>query len=345
MRLIAHIGAQKTATTYIQHSLFQNADLLAEHGVYLPTSGRLELAPRSVCHHHLAWQYTDPERFRPKVGGWDALREEVAGVDPETVLISSEGLGSMVYKHDKIGDLLRELNSVSDDVVVVLVVREQLALINSSYAQAVKMFSSVGRFEDYAARAIDRKWFDFDAAFSPWYHVSGLRFVVVPFSEFRETDPLVALLAAADVEVPIDRLTTIDGELNTSLGPVGMEAARLLGRYLRGKHSNFSRREFAARKLYRVAAGHARDAGWCQDKFWGWTPELAEEAATRLKPANDAFAQAVWAKDWDLPMPVDTPRCAEVLDDLDSATLEDVYDFVFAMSARFERLRERGERE
>ena len=111
MRLIAHIGAQKTATTYIQHGLYRNQDVLADHGVYLPTTARLELAPRSVGHHHLVWQYTDQERFRPDIGGWDSLRAELARVQPDVALITCEGMAAMAHKHGRGDDLMRELRA------------------------------------------------------------------------------------------------------------------------------------------------------------------------------------------------------------------------------------------
>ena len=94
-------------------------------------------------------------------------------------------------------------------------------------------------------------------------------------------------------------------------------------------------RENAARKLHRIAASRARDAGWCEDKYWGWTPEFAVTAASQLQPANDAFAQAVWGKGWDLPMPVDAPQRAVVLDDLDPLGTEIAGLFAVALLEEF----------
>ena len=61
-RIVLHIGAAKTATTYLQHSLYDNLATLREYGVYLPLAGRFEFGTKTVAHHHLAYEYVDRKR-------------------------------------------------------------------------------------------------------------------------------------------------------------------------------------------------------------------------------------------------------------------------------------------
>lgn len=342
-RLVVHIGAPKTATTYIQHALFLNADLLAQHGVYLPVTGRNEMQRRSVGHHHLVWELTDPKRFRRSIGGWDELVAEVRKVKSDTVLLSAEGLSQVVAVHSKTAELMERLFALSDDVTVVMAVRDQLSLINSMYCQAVKMLNSATpTFDRYAARALSSGTFDLHDRFQEWYDVDRLRFTVVPFAQFREVDPLVGILRAGQIEIPEDRLILETDSSNVSLGPIGIEAARLLARYLHGHDKEFSRRQVSARRLHRVSAAYARNAGWCQERFWGWTSDSAHTAAEQFAESNEQFAQAVWGTAWNMPMPVDVAPTTVVLDDLPATTVEAIHDYLFAMAHRYETLRADG---
>src|SRR5690348_4891369 len=89
-RLVIHAGAPKTATTFIQRGLFSNREFLAEKGIYLPETGRLELEPHAMCHHHLAWALINPAKYAGSPQGWPALAQELAHVEAPTVVLSSE---------------------------------------------------------------------------------------------------------------------------------------------------------------------------------------------------------------------------------------------------------------
>ncbi|MGI8577587.1 MAG: hypothetical protein ACR2KG_06640 [Nocardioidaceae bacterium] len=335
-RLVVHIGAAKTATTYIQSGLFANTDLLAKQGVYLPTSGRLEYNQKSICHHHLAWQFTDAERFRPDIGGWDALAKELKTVEAETVLISSEGFENMAANH-ALGRVMRErLAAISDDVTVVYVVRDQLSQINSLYGQKVKMLNTgMKSFEVYARRAIKTGLFDLNECFRPWYRTKQADFVAIPFTELRTEDPIRAVLSAGRIELSDEELVTGDDPVNASLGPIGIEAAKLLTKYLQGIDPEFSYKSDHARKLYRLASTMARRNGWCETGFWGWTPEEAARVAEQFAESNQTFAQAVWGTDWPMPLPIDKPEATAELLQLSADELADVQRYVTTMARKY----------
>jgi hypothetical protein len=338
-RVVVHIGAAKTATTAIQHALYQNSDVLHEFGVYLPRAGRFEFGSNAVVHHHLAWQYADPKRFRPDIGGWDALAQELRQVDAETVLISSESLERLTYSDDLRQKLEERLTQLSDDITVVYVVRDQLSQLNSLYAQNVKSFRTTEPFKLAVRRALSSGKLNFDRIFQPWYTSKTLTFVPVPFESITATDPLVGLLGAAKIDVPADRLSLTPTGTNESLGPVGVEAARLLGGYLRGIDPEFTHKSDAAQKLYRVAARRARENGWCVDRFWGWDPELAKHVADRFREPNRRFARAVWGSGQSVSMPVDRPRATVRLIDLPADEINQVQSYVARMGRRYLGLR------
>lgn len=338
-RLVVHIGPPKTATTYFQQALFTNTDVLAAHGVYLPQTGRTELAPKAFCHHHLAWELMGSPRFRPDIGGWDALTGEIADVDAETVLISSEVLSPGTIASQQIGDLLEERLRPSGWAVTILyVVRDQVSLINSSYAQQVKTFTDVDDFALHVEAVLERGAADLEQQTSRWCESSDFEFVAVPFPALFEPNPLVTLLRAARIDINEDELVMRSEAVNITLGPIAVAAFRLLRHYLEGLNPDLSHDDMAVRKLHRVAARAAKDAGWCEEPFWGWTPALATEAVKRLGPTNERFARAVWGTAWPLPMPVDRPQAQVKLMDLRGRGLNQVQEFVVAMGKRYIRL-------
>lgn len=336
-RLVVHVGAPKTASTAIQQGLYTNRQTLAELGVHLPETGRLELESRGIGHHHLAWEIHRPRQFSPRQGGWADLAAELAGVEAETVLLSSEAfLRAMLPAHRD--DFAQRLRALSDEVVLVVCVREQLSLINSMYGQGVKMLWGLPPFEQYVEDQLSGGTVDFDALFSPWHRTAGTTVRAVPFGGPGSPHPLVGLLSAAGIEPTADLDLSLP-HANPSLGPVGVEACLLLTRHLRGRFPDFDPFSLPGRKVHRVAGRTARESGWCEEPHWGWTPDLAEDVARRLAPANHRFAQAVWGHDWPLAHPVDRPPQVAAFEDLAAPQVHRVSRFVLTMADQFAQLR------
>lgn len=329
-----HIGAAKTATTYIQHSLFDNAELLEQYGVYIPRSARHDLSPRTIVHHHLAWEYVEPERFLPENGGWDALCAEVEQAEAETVLISAESLERMVYTPERREILEGQLARLSDDVTIVYVVREQLSLMNSRYNQRVKSLRYTDTFAAYVGNALQSGKFDLDRNFHPWYDSTSVDFVAVPFDELVSRDPFVSLLNAAKIVIPED-LITIGKRTNESLGPTGLEVSRLLGAYLHVLDPEFDPKGDVALQTYRISVTRARKNGWAVEKYWGWDPADAAQIAVHFEDSNQRFARTLWNIDWPMPMPLDRAKNTIRLSDLAPEEIILAQRFVDSISRRY----------
>jgi hypothetical protein len=340
--VIIHAGAPKTATTYIQRGLHSNREVLAEHGVYLPMAGRLELEPNAVCHHHLAWALISPARYHGAANPWPALAAELAEVEAPVVILSSEAFSRVASKGNGADLVEAAARELCDNVTIVYFVRNQLSLMNSLYGQRVKSFRMVESFDFHTTNYRGRRLFDYEALLKPWYTNDELGFAAVPFTGSRDVDPLTELLKVAGVEAKADALVSEEDDVNSSLGPVGIEAARLLGCYLRGMFDDFDSEEMASKKLYRVSSARAQSHGWCDESYWGWTPDTAAETADYFAPANNRFAHDVWDSDWDIAMPVDRETSAVRLLDLPPPTIERVNRYVFSLGQRFAKLREEG---
>lgn len=338
-RILIHAGAPKTATTFIQRGLFSNRDLLADHGVYLPTTGRLELEPNAVCHHHLAWALISPRAYRDSPQGWEALAEELAAVDAPLVILSSEAFSRVASKGDGAAVVTEAARALGGSVTIAYFVRNQLSLMNSLYGQRVKSLRMVESFDYHTDNFRSRRLFDYEALCKPWYDDDSVDFAAVPFTGDRDVDPLAELLGAAGIDLAGVELHHEAADVNSSLGPVGIEAARLLGSYLRGQFPDFDYEENAAKKLYRLSSTRAQTNGWCDESFWGWTARTAADTVDYFAPANDRFARVVWGAGWDIPMPVDQETAAVRLLDLEPPTIEKIQRYVFSLAARFASLR------
>lgn len=341
-RLVVHIGAQQTASPGFHKSLFDNADILLEHGVLVPVAGRHDLVPRTVRHHLLAWSF-DPSGDHPyDASGWETLAAEIAASTADTVLLSSE-LFAAVAADSVTGQVLRErLRALSDDVTMVFLARDQLGLLNSLYCQQVRAMELTCDFDTYVAESPDVDLYEFATSFAPWYHGGDVRFVAMPWDPRSGVDTLPALLSLADIEVPPGELLPVEVE-DDQPGPASIEANRLLGSYLRGRFPDFRSGEEAARRLRRKAAAATRAFGWNNDEFWGWTPAQAAHAAARYAPSNQDFAQQTWGGTWGPEASLDRDQHVAQLVELSPTTVNQIHRYLLEMEDAFGRLRRRDE--
>lgn len=340
-RLVVHIGAQRTASPGFHKSLFDNADVLLQHGVLLPMSGRPEVSPRAVRHQMLAWSFdpTGDHPYDPAV--WESLAQELSASSAPVALLSSELLTAVAADPVSAPQLKERLRALSDDVTVVFLVRDQLDLLNSLYCQQVRALETTSDFDTYVATSPDLGHYDL-ASFAPWYGDGDVDFRAMPWDPHAGAEALPALLTLAGID--IDGATLRVPELDTDaeqLGPVGVEANRLLGSYLRGRFPDFTLAEPAARRLRRKAAQVGQAHGFEADDFWGWSPEQATQAAARYAVGNQQFAHALWGGEWALATPIDKPRHAVELVELEPSMVNRVHRYLIEIEEAFHRFRRR----
>ena len=275
-RLVLHIGAAKTATTYIQHGLFDNEDFLREHGVYIPKAGRFDYhptpSPPPPC---LGAPRPGPVQARYRRLG-RASPPRSTDVDADTVLVSSESLERMSYSPQRRGETAgAQLPAV----------RRHHRWSTWSATSSPTSTASIPRTSSRCAtstsssrssgNALQSGNFNLDKCFRDWYESDDLILVAIPFADLVAENPLFAILKSARIDVPLEELALSERSSNESLGPIGVEACRLLGSYLRDLDPSFTYKNEVGQRIYRLAAARARKNGWSADKFWGWEPEMA----------------------------------------------------------------------
>lgn len=135
--VILHIGAHKTATTYLQATFHRNRDLLARHGLIYPDLGVND------AHHPLAGLWQDNLGVDlPKSGPgspaamWDRIVEDHAGGE-DTVFLSGENFSRCHPQPVDFAEVAARLAPFAQ-VRVVYTVRRQVELVPSLWVQVAK---------------------------------------------------------------------------------------------------------------------------------------------------------------------------------------------------------------
>jgi len=139
MKLILHIGTDKTGSTAIQKHVYVNRQWLLTRGVYIPLTG----LGKDNGHGDLL---TTMEREQ-----MSCMAEELAAANSEgygSAVISWEGMCFM--SAPKIEQLVKMLRS--DDVWVLVYLREQADIVQTGYLQEIKTDKSPVDISDFQRR-------------------------------------------------------------------------------------------------------------------------------------------------------------------------------------------------
>ena len=154
-RVVLHVGAHKTATSFLQGLCYHNHDLLASAGIFYPRIGP------NLAHHALAaaWQkMTDlPEDFFSQSSPdqlWDDLVRDYAKRDG-TVFLSAENFSRVWPQPIDMADLARRL-APFDEVKLVYTLRQQVELIPSIWSQVSKSRSNPPELAPYLRRVFEQ---------------------------------------------------------------------------------------------------------------------------------------------------------------------------------------------
>jgi len=128
-RVLVHVGAPKTGTSFVQDLLFQNREALERSGVLYPAARFDAHFLAALDLMELPWGGLEKQA----VGAWDRLAEQVRGFDG-TVIISHEILAKATPQQVR-----RALGSFGEtEVHIVLSVRDLVRQIPAEWQENVK---------------------------------------------------------------------------------------------------------------------------------------------------------------------------------------------------------------
>lgn len=158
-RVVLHIGAPKTASTYLQRRLRANAETLRKHGIYVPVipavaamAGNAKLLATTLSQRpSLTFQRGFPEIDVRKLDPARIVTELLADwrAESESVVLSAENL------RPNHAPRLRELLPPSAPCVVILFVRRQDRWFDSYFNQMVKTNETAEEIGPFVARLCD----------------------------------------------------------------------------------------------------------------------------------------------------------------------------------------------
>ena len=145
-KVLVHVGAPKTGTSFVQDLLFQNKEQLAEMGVLYPADRFDAHFLAALDLMELPWGGLEHQA----VGAWDRLATEVRAWTG-TVIISHEILATASKQH-----IQRAMESFGEDteVHVVVSVRDLVRQVPAEWQENVKHRRTVG-YREFLDRIMD----------------------------------------------------------------------------------------------------------------------------------------------------------------------------------------------
>ena len=215
-RIVLHVGAPKTASTYLQRRLRADPARLRRHGIYVPVlpavaqmAGNAKLLATALSRRpSLTFQRAFPEIDVSALDPARLVAELLQDWRPDTesIVLSAENFRP---NHAR---LLRDLLPATVPYVVVLFVRRQDRWIDSYFNQLVKtndigddLGTFVTRLCDTEGERLCRP--DWNAHYEAWRDAFGNCKIV--FYDEVASDVFAAFMAAAELE-PVPDLIDID---------------------------------------------------------------------------------------------------------------------------------------
>ena len=342
--IVIHIGLKKAGSTSIQAFLNDNEDALRRQSVDFAQIGR---RGKSTAHHNFAREIiTALRKFNAAYGTLSELAEYWRNAPAQTLVITSE-----LFEEGEVEQIavLKETLArarENEEFRIVLVLRELLDLMPSSYAQKVKYGVKTHDFDAFFEERMQARRINYFETAKRWADVFGweslrLRLLDRKYLVNGELIDDFMSLCGLDPGSEVVELAKRTGQVNASPGWKVLEATRAL---FDGRHRlNPDRRIGIKMKLKEkqqlgrllMQAGNKR--GWNDDRGYYLTRDQAQKCLDIFRTNIDAFNAHLSEP---LPMPPDLDARGfherEFLPDADcipSRELRDFYEDVRLLKA------------
>lgn len=272
MKLILHIGQEKTGTTALQHGLYLNEAVLNQHGFCLSHTidstnnrGLVVCFQKNPDIYFTLNDLTSPEAldsFRNKTLADFQAEVETLTKDYHTLIVTSEHFQSRLTQPSSIAQLSECLNGLFDEIEVVCYFRRQDSKVSSAYSTHIRA-GGTGSFTTHLENAKRRTNGNFNYLYfaNKWTtHFASSRFLARAFSRdgLEGGDIIVDFFSALGAPQVAHDLQTPAGEQNVSLSRRGLallrRTNRLFPRFRNGRES----------KIHRLINGAISTSRWAQ---------------------------------------------------------------------------------
>ncbi|MGH6848229.1 MAG: sulfotransferase domain-containing protein [Methylocella sp.] len=229
VKIIFHIGLEKTGTTSFQRFCTRNARRLMEHKVLYPkrSSAFYLLNHVPLTASYLPSERPDDFHLRSPIKNSEmvkSLKREIEASSVEKVIISSEHLSSR-FRAPQIEKLAEDFNEYECHVVIAL--RDHLSRLFSSYSTRV-MSGSDQTLDEFAAMVLepDNLYMRYADIIRMWEASFGRDNVIV-FDYNESSDVIHSILSKIGL-IQLRTIQTDDHKCNASLDANVTEAVRLI---------------------------------------------------------------------------------------------------------------------
>ena len=306
--IVIHIGLKKSGSASIQTFLAANEDALRSIEVDYSPVGRT----KRKAHHNLASEAIVRKRFNADRGTLADVAVAARDSQARQIILSSEvfeGCEDHAVEYIK-----SQLIPSGREFRIVVVIRELMELITSSYAQKIRYGYHTYDFDSFFDARLNEKRIDYFETVNRWASAFGwdnIRVRPLDSRHLLNADLIDDFLDSAGVNVSDPRLQEMHrpGLVNAASGWKTLEAIRGLhsGRHgLPPTHplailvsKNTARAEGKAIEM--VAQDISRQLGWPSDKSLYLTRAQAQQSL-------EIYAGAVEALNRRLPIALPTPR-------------------------------------
>lgn len=253
MRVVLHIGTEKTGTTTLQRALDLNRQQLSKRGFHVVESaGRVNhrWVPSSCMSDDRSDKFfmqqhaANPGDRRAKTMAFrEAFHDELSSLPPQihTVLISSEHLHSRLVRQSEVDAVGEMLSPFSRDIRVVCYLRRQVDMCTSLYSTALKGGATVN-FDEFLTRCRPENiYYDYEAILGMWANQFGRESLHVRLfdrSELVNSDIIDDFFHQLDSELLMILARPVANS-NESITPGGQAIALAANRVLHSGESAF----------------------------------------------------------------------------------------------------------
>ena len=338
--IVLHIGLRKAGSTTIQLFLNDNEEALVGMGIEYPRIGR----KMRVDHNNLVNELRERKSFDPKYGSLSELQTFWRSSPSNTLIISGETFEACT--HAQCLRLKRILDRGGEEFRIVLVLRDLLDLMISSYAQKIKFGENTYDFDTFYQDRMNMPRVNYARTARIWAKIYGwdsLRIRLLDRQHLLNGDLLDDFLTVVGLDIESEAIRSLPrkGPVNVSPGWKVIEAVRALyldRAGLPAGHPLAECKELTTNQR-RVLGANALDLGgelgWNRDRGSYLTREQAEMCYITNR-------QGVRNLNKNLKEPLPLPKSLEErgftardkipdVSDIPAAELRDFYDRLGAM--------------
>lgn len=197
--IVIHIGLKKAGSSSIQAFLSGNEQALRKISLEYPRIGRLD----RWTHQNLASEIQHRKRFDPAYGTISELADYWRGAPARIMIVSSEMFEEA--DREEISHLKNTLSRSreNEEFRIILIIRELIDLMPSSYAQKIKFGENTYNFDDFFRKRMQERRVNYFATANRWADVFGWECVCVRLLDRRHLlngDLLDDFLSVCNVE-------------------------------------------------------------------------------------------------------------------------------------------------